>query len=112
MASPDEFWLVDFGDPFPGEPAYHRPALVLGPSRLFGDNLPFIIVAPLTTTHREISFHIEIEPDFANGLDEISYVQCEMIRSISRKRLKIRLGFTTAEQSNDVALVVKRLLDY
>ncbi len=112
MASPDEIWSVDFGEPVPAEPANHRPALVLGPSRLFGDSLPFVIVAPLTTTCRAISFHVEIEPDFANGLDNVSYVQCEMIRSISRKRLRARLGVVTLAQSNNVETVVKRLLDY
>jgi mRNA interferase MazF len=112
MASPDEIWLVDFGDPFPGEPAHHRPALVLGPSRLFGDNLPFVIVAPLTTTRRGISFHVEIEPDSANRLDDVSYVQCELIRSISSKRLRSRLGMVTLANSGSVETVVKRLLGY
>ncbi len=111
MASPDEIWLVDFGDPFPGEPANHRPALVVGPSRLFGDNLPFVIVVPLTTRFRDLSFHIEIEPNPGNGLDDISYFQCEMVRSISKRRLRSRLGFVTLEQSKDVATIVKRLLD-
>ncbi len=31
MASVDDLWLVDFGEPYPGEPGSYRPALVLGP---------------------------------------------------------------------------------
>jgi mRNA interferase MazF len=112
MASPDELWLVDFGDPYPGEPAHHRPALIVGPSRLYGDALPFVVVVPLTTTHRGISFYIEIEPNALNGLSDVCYAQCEMIRSISKKRLRSRLGSLSLIESNAVANVVKRLLDY
>lgn len=52
MASVDDLRLVDFGEPYPGEPAAHRPALVLGPPDTFGPGFPFVIVAPLTTRHR------------------------------------------------------------
>jgi mRNA interferase MazF len=105
MASPDEIWLVDFGDPFPGEPAHFRPALICGPSRLFGDSLPFVIVAPMTTTYRQFSFQVEIEadgPNGANGLHETSYIQCEMLRSINKVRLVRRVGLVTVAQARQV----------
>ncbi len=89
--SPDEIWLTDFGEPFPGEPAHRRPALLIGPSKLFGDNLPFVIVAPLTTTDRGLSFQVPIEPDHLNRLDEQSFIQCELLRSIGRRRLAVRV---------------------
>jgi mRNA interferase MazF len=110
MASPDDIWLVDFGEPYPGEPAHRRPAFVVGPSRVFGDDLPFIIVAPLTTKSRRISFHVEIEPDVTNGLDDVSYVQSEMLRSISKRRLVMRLGMVTMAQSFQVHTVLSRLM--
>ena len=44
MASIDDLWLVDFGEPYPGEPAAHRPALVIGPPETFGPAFPFVIV--------------------------------------------------------------------
>jgi mRNA interferase MazF len=112
MASPDEIWMVDFGDPYPGEPAHHRTALVIGPSPLFGDSLPFVVVLPMATVRRGISFHVEIEPDVANGLNELSYVQCEMIRSISKKRLRSRLGSVGLVDAQRVETVVRRVLDY
>lgn len=86
MASIDDLWLVDFGEPHPGEPASHRPAVVLGPPEAFGPTFPFVILAPLTTTDRGLSLHVEVEPHEATGLDEISYVQCELIRSVNRRR--------------------------
>jgi mRNA interferase MazF len=112
MASIDELWLVDFGDPFPGEPAHHRPALILGPPESFGPDFPFVIVCPLTTTRRGLSLHIEVEPTETTGLDEVSYVQCELIRSINRRRLVHRLGAVGQATSRDVDTVVRTLLDH
>lgn len=112
MASIDDLWLVDFGEPYPGEPAAHRPALVLGPPHTFGSAFPFVIVTPLTTTKRGLSLHIEMDPTTENGLDETSYIQCELLRSINRRRLVHQLGNIDHEISLRVASVVKTLLNY
>ncbi len=68
-------------------------------------------VAPLTTARRT-SLHIEMEPTSENGLDETRYVQCEMLRSINRRRLVHQLGTIDVEISLRVASVVKTLLNY
>lgn len=112
MASVDELWLVDFGEPYPGEPAAHRPALVLGPPNTFGLGFPFVIVSPLTTTNRGFSLHVEVDATPETGLDDISYVQCELIRSVSRRRLTNRLGTVGPQVSVQVAGVIKTLLNY
>jgi len=112
MASIDDLWLVDFGEPYPGEPAARRPALVLGPPDSFGPAFPFVIVTPLTTTRRGLSLHVELEPSDENGLDETSYIQCELLRSISLKRLAYHLGTIDADTSLRVASVVRTLLSY
>jgi mRNA interferase MazF len=112
MASPDELWLVDFGEPYPGEPAHHRPAVVIGPPDAFGADFPFTIVCPLTTTRRGLSLHVEVEPTAASGLGELSYVQCELIRSISRRRLVHRLGAVDIATSRRVADILRTLLGH
>ena len=112
MASVDDLWLVDFGDPYPGEPATLRPALVLGPPDTFGPDFPFMIVAPLTTTRRGLSLHVEIESGAETGLDETSYAQSELIRSISRRRLVHRLGQVDSSSSHQVTTVLKTLLNH
>lgn len=112
MASIDELWLVDFGDPYPGEPAAHRPALVLGPPDTFGPAFPFVIVAPLTTAHRGLSLHVEVEADAESGLDTTSYIQCELIRSINRARLVHRLGAVGPDIGSKVATIVETLLNH
>ena len=112
MASVDDLWLVDFGDPYPGEPAALRPALVLGPPETFGPDFPFVVVVPLTTSRRGLSLHVEIEPGTETGLDEISYAQCELIRSVNRRRLVHRLGQVDSGASYRATSVVKTLLNH
>jgi mRNA interferase MazF len=110
--SPDEIWLTDFGDPFPGEPAPHRPALVVGPSRLFPETMPFVIVVPLTTTRRGLSVHVEIEPTASTGLHEVSYAQCEWVRSVNRRRLLDRLGVADPTTTRQVADILATLFGF
>jgi len=112
MASIDDIWLVDFGDLYPGEPAFHRPALVVGPPQIFGPTFPFVIVAPLTTTRRGIALHVEVAPAQNAGLDRESYVQCELIGSVSRRRLVHHIGVIGPDVSQEVAMVIKMLLNY
>lgn len=110
MASADELWLVDFGDPYPGEPARHRPSLLLGPPETFGADFPFVIVCPLTTTRRGLSLHVEVNAGPTTGLDDTSYVQCELIRSINRRRLVHRLGAIDLATSHRVHEIIDALL--
>lgn len=112
MASIDELWLVDFGEPFPGEPAFQRPALVLGPPDTFGQDMPFIFVCPLTTKYRGLSLHIEVEGDDTSGLSNLSYIQCELLRSVSRRRLVHQIGAVDPSTSRRVTEVVKVLLNH
>jgi mRNA interferase MazF len=112
MASVDDLWLVDFGEPQPGEPASRRPALVIGPPETFGPGFPFVIVTPLTTAHRALSLHVEVEATVTTGLDKTSYIQCELIRSVGRNRLVHRLGAVDSDVSHEVATVIKTLLGY
>jgi mRNA interferase MazF len=112
MASVDDLWLVDFGGPYPGEPARPRPALVLGPPESFGPTFPFVIVSPLTTTPRGLSLHVEVEAGPDTGLDVTSYIQCELIRSVNENRLVHRLGAIDPATSARVTTIVKTLLGH
>ena len=112
MASPNELWLTDFGAPYPGEPANFRPSLVVGPTDIFGGNLPFVLVVPTTSTRRGISLHVEIEPSQDNGLRETSYARCELVRSVNQRRLVSKLGVVDSTIAHAVEKVLRALLGY
>lgn len=112
MASVDEVWLVDFGEPHPGEPASQRPALVLGPPDTFGTGFPLVFVVPLTTTDRSLSLHVEVQATAENGLHQRSFAQCELLRSINKRRLVDRLGSIDRDTATNVHQIVKILLNH
>jgi len=69
-------------------------------------------VLPTTTSRRGLSLHVEVEPDHVNGLDVTSYVQCELIRSVNRRRLIHRVGMVDATTSDAVSLILRTLLNH
>ncbi len=116
MAQPaferDDVWLVDFGTPFPGEPAHRRPAVVVGPTAEWR-GLPFAVVVPVTSTFRDLpEMHVEIEPSSGAGLDVVSFAQCELVRSVSMRRLVTRLGRVDVVASWSIEQTVRDILGY
>ncbi len=112
MASVDDLWLVDFGARYQPQPAFRRPALVIGPPETFGPGFPFVVVTPLTTAHRGLSLHVGVEASASTGLSETGYIQCELIRSINRDRLVHHIGTIDSDTSRRVATVIRTLLSY
>lgn len=112
LISPSELWLVDFGDPYPSEPAFRRPALVVGPPETFGERFPLVFVAPLTTKPIAHSLRVEIEATERSGVTHTSYVQVEAMRSIAKSRLVHRLGRVDALEMRAVRAVLARILDF
>ena len=108
----DSIWLVDFGPNFPAEPGHKRPALVVGPTDGFADFLSNVFVVPFTTKHRGLNFHIEVEPGVDSGISEISYAQCEQLRSISKRRLVHPLGVINSESRFQIRRALRMLLNF
>ena len=71
-----------------------------------------MIVCPLTTTHRGLSLHVEVEATSDTGLDDTSYIQCELLRCVSCHRLVHRLGAIDASTSRAVAAIISTLLSH
>jgi len=89
-------WSVTF-DPVRGhEQAGVRPGLVISNDPFNRTPHTFCILAPLTRTNRDIPSHIPVHPP-EGGLQDISFVLCEQVKSLSASRLHRRLG--TVDQS-------------
>ena len=83
-----EIWTVDFDPGRGSEQAGHRPALVIqndagNESTLY----PNTIVLAMTTKGRRIPFHVRIDATTSTGLRETSFVKCEQILTIAKRRL-------------------------
>lgn len=106
-----EIWLIDFGESVGREQSGTRPALVVSADALNDGLAGVVIVVPLTTAHRDLPSHIEIDNDEASGLDEVSYAKCEDIKSVSELRLITRLGVVNEQAMFGVARALSFLID-
>jgi mRNA interferase MazF len=105
-----EVWLVDFGEPVGREQSGRRPADIMSADALNVSRAGVVIVVPTTTTHRGLPSHVEIEPG-VSGLDQVSYAECEDVKSISEQRLITRLGTVTDVIMFTISRIVRFLLD-
>ena len=86
-----EIWQADLNRTRGPEQRGVRRVLVLSVDQFNDGPSGLVIVAPLTTTARNIPVHIPIAPP-QGGLTRLSYILCDGIRSISRERLTQRSG--------------------
>lgn len=91
MAARGEIWLANFNPTRGHEQAGTRPALIVSANALNSGPAELVVGLPLTTRDRRVPLHVPIEPP-NGGVRELSFVMCEMIRSISTGRLIRLLG--------------------
>jgi mRNA interferase MazF len=86
-----EVWFARL-DPIVGhEQGGERPCLIVSDDRLNHGRATLVIVVPITRTDRGLPSHVRLEPS-EGGVKEVSYAKCEDIRSISKQRLRSKLG--------------------
>lgn len=62
-----------------------------------------MVVVPITTKAKGIPFHVEVDPP-EGGVDRLSFIKCEDVRSIAKERLVEcfgRVGDTTLAEVED-----------
>jgi mRNA interferase MazF len=104
-----EIWITDL-DPTRGhEQAGTRPCLVISVDPFNRGRARLTVVVPLTRTGRNIPTHVEVNPP-EGGLIERSFAKCEDVRSISKDRLRQRLGVVSAATLGQVEMRLRFLL--
>lgn len=103
-----DIWLVDFGTPIGREQAGRRPAVIVSDDLMNTGPSGLVIVVPLTSRHRNLASHVEIET--GGGLDEVSYAKCEDVKSISTDRLVHLIGAVSDTEARQMTVILARLL--
>lgn len=105
-----EIWMVDL-DPTRGhEQAGRRPALVLSTTPFNQGPAGLIVVLPITSKDKHIPLHVRVSPP-EGGLQSVSFVKCEDIRSVAVERLARRWGAVSAATLAEVEDRVRILLE-
>ncbi len=108
-----EIWLVDWSPSRGSEQKGIRPSLILQSDKGNSNkNYPNTIVLTISTKGKNIPFHIKLIPDKINGLKEISYIKCEQILTISKKRLVKKVGAIGEDILDEIEKSVKLVLDF
>jgi len=107
--TPDEYrrgeiYLCDFGDPVGHEPGYRRAAMILSATAVNRHGL--CVVIPITSKHHGYPTHVQLD----DALPVLSFLQCELLGTVSTDRLTRRVGRIGSPQMAQVEKIVRRLL--
>jgi mRNA interferase MazF len=104
-----EVWDLNFDPTIGHEQAGARPALIMSVDLFNQGPAELIVVVPITRTQRKIRWHVQVRPP-EGGLVAESFIQCENVRSVSRKRLKRLRGRVSEDAMQQVADRLRILL--
>lgn len=85
-----EIWWLDFSPTEGRERRGDRPALIIADDRFSASPAELTIALPMTTTRRNIPWHVEVSAGQAPGLNGAGFIMCDQVRTVSRKRLRRR----------------------
>jgi mRNA interferase MazF len=89
-----------------------RPALVIQTDAAnLNPRYPNIIVVAVSTKGKPVPFHVAVKPTIQNGLGELSYIKCEQILTISKKRLTRKIGILETEFLQQVGKAITLVLN-
>lgn len=88
-----------------------RPAVIIS-GNLANANLNTLIVCPLTTKLKNYHGNLILKPDKINGLAEISEVMTIHIRSISKQRIKSKIGEVGQSDMNTIVESLQKIIKY
>lgn len=104
-------WKADLEPSKGSEQAGFRPVVIIS-GELLNQQLPIVIVCPLTTKVKHYKGNIVLRPDDVNNLEAPSEVLVFHIRSVSKFRLIERVGTITDEELNSLMEGLGDILRY
>ena len=104
-----EIYVVVFDPVVGSETGKTRPAVVVQ-NELANRSSPTVTVVPLTSqVARVFPFQVRLAAGEA-GLEQASKALCEQIRTVSRDRLRQRLGKLSAQRMDEIRVALDRHL--
>jgi len=106
-----EIWQLYLDQVAGKELAGRRPALILS-GNLMNQYLDVLIVCPLTTKVKNYKGNVILEPDNLNHLSKPSEILLFHIRSVSKERLKRKIGTVKKAVVEELKSGLNDLLSY
>jgi mRNA interferase MazF len=106
-----EIWFANL-DPSKGSEQAGRRLVVVLSGNLLNENLPFVIIAPLTTKIKRYKGNPVLKPTKANGLTSESEILIFHLRSISKDRLEKKVGLIAKDELDKGFKTLNDILRY
>ncbi len=106
-----EIWYASLNPIEGSEQAGYRPVIILS-GNLANEYAPMVICCPLTTKLKNYQGNPILEPNEQNGLKEKSEVMMIQVRSISKGRLKEKIGSVPKTTIQKMRQTLDDLLNY
>ena len=106
-----EIWEMYFNPTEGSEQSGRRPAVIIS-GNMMNQYLNVVIVCPLTTKVKNYKGNIVLEPDNLNKLTQQSEVLVFHVRSVSKSRLKKKIGEISLAQLSELKLGLDDILRY
>lgn len=106
-----EIWLAELTPTRGHEQDGSRPVLIVSTDDFNNSPAELVAVLPLTTKDKGIRTHLPVGPGGKSGLRAKSFIMADQIRTLSTERLTKRLGRVEQATLEDVAYVLRVLLE-
>ena len=106
-----EIWRANLNPSKGSEQSGFRPVVIVS-GNLLNENLPIVIVVPLTSKIKRYKGNPILQPSIVNGLRAESEMLIFHIRSISRDRLIEKLGIIETDHLDRSIKTLNDLLKY
>ena len=106
-----EIWEIYLNSVKGSEQSGNRPGVVIS-GNLLNKHLQVVIICPLTTKIKNYKGNVILEPNTRNGLSEPSETLIFHIRSVSKARLKKKIGAISTSELNQIKQGLDDILRY
>jgi mRNA-degrading endonuclease toxin of MazEF toxin-antitoxin module len=115
LSTPDpkqwDIWFASLREGIRGEQTFDHHVLVVSSVGIRRDSRT-VVVAPITTTHRDVPWLVEIDPP-DSGLHARSWIECDQLQALAPSPLRFKTFRRRLAESRRpyVALALRHVLD-
>jgi mRNA interferase MazF len=106
-----EIWMEELNPVKGSEQSGQRPVIIVSGNAL-NDHFDLVITCPLSSKVKNFPGNIILQPDNINGIKEKSEILVFQIRTISKQRLKVKLGNIGKEDMSRLEENLLKILRY
>ncbi len=106
-----EIWYADLNPAEGSEQSGFRPVVIIS-GNLLNTYAPVVICCPLSTQIKNYKGNVILEPNAENGLSQTSEIFIYHIRSLSKSRLKRRLGVISEQDIQSLKTGLNDVIKY